>query len=347
MPPEIDLEAADRGNDWTPTDDADTEAVAAAAAAAAEASAAKKLEDDLAAEKKVADDAAAAQKLVDDAKTDEEKAADAAKKAEDDAKALEEADKKKDTRIPASRHKQILDAERSKREAVELELSKYKQGGKIADVNAEIGKAEGELLKLEADYAKQLVDGDTAKAAATMTQIRKTERAINDKTSEMRVEAAQARAVETVRYDTTVERLEGEFPALNVDHDDYDKAKTGEVLELKEAYQKIGYTPSQALQKAVKALMPPTTKAQEAALKVEPKVDAAAVEKQRKADAVKKALDASGKQPPLTAKVGVDHDAKGGGAMTAADALKLPYNKFAELNEATLAGMRGDEFIPT
>jgi len=47
-------------------------------------------------------------------------------------------------------------------------------------------------------------------------------------------QAAEARAVKRVRYDTTVERLEAQFPALNLDHADFDKAKTAEVLELKE-----------------------------------------------------------------------------------------------------------------
>jgi len=250
--------------------------------------------------------------------------------------------KSKDSRIPASRHKEILDKERARREAVEAKLAQYEQGGKIADLGAEITAAEDSLVTLEAKYAQQLTDGETKEAAATMTQIRRTERAINERAAATREAVATARAVEQVRYDTTVERLETQFPMLNVDHEDFDAGKTGEVLELKEAYQMKGYTPSAALQKAVKLIMPPETKGQEKALETEARVDPKEVEKARKAAAVAKTADALGKTPASTTRVGANSDAAGGGAMTAADALKMPYNDFIKLDENTLAKMRGD-----
>lgn len=334
----------DRGDSWTPTDEVD-DAALATKKAEDDAAAAKKVDDDAAAAKKVEDDAAAAaKKLVDDAKTDDEKAAD---KLAEDAKKLED-DKKKDTRIPAARHKEILDKQRldsaAERDRLEAELKKYKDGAKVANVNTEIAAAETALEKLEADYAKHVVDGNADKAAAVMKDIRKSERSIIEKTTELRLTAANAHAIETVRYDTTVERIEAEYPQLNLDHADFDKAKTIEVLEMKEAWVKQGYTPSQALQKAVKYVMPPETKKQEEVLKVEPKVDAKDVEKQRKADAVKKALETEGKTPPNATKVGLDSDKKGGGAVTAADALKMSHKDFSELDETTLARMRGDTF---
>lgn len=308
----------DRGDDFIPTDDDTPEKVvtkddqAAADALAAE----------LAAEK--------------EAKTEEPKA--------DEAEAEADADKPKpkDSRIPAARHKEILDRERERRAAVEAELAQYKQGGKIADVNAEIGEAETTLVALETEYAKQMVDGEHEKAAATMAKIRRTERAINEKSAEMRVAAAEARAVERVRYDTTVERLENLYPALNVEHEDFDKEKTGEVLELKEAYQLKGYTPSAALQKAVKYVMPPVTVAQEKALTTEARVDPKDVEKARKAAAVAKTAEAVAKTPSSAAKVGLDSDKSGGGAVTAKDAMKMSYKDFSALDENTLAQMRGD-----
>lgn len=311
--------AADRGDEWTSTDDDDT-AAAALGKPAADEEPPPKVEKESALKPK--DEKV---EKVEKEETDEEGKA-----------------KAKDSRIPAARHKEILDKERGRREAVETELAKYKQGGQIANVNAEITAAETSLIALEREYAKQLTDGEPDKAAATMTQIRRTERAINEKTSEMRETAATARAVEQVRFDTTVDRLEALYPALNVDHDDFDKAKTGEVLELKEAYQLKGYTPSAALQKAVKLLMPPETKRQEEALKTEPRVDAKAIEAARKAAAVEKTTDAVSKTPASTAKVGLDSDKSGGGAVTAKDALKMPYSDFIKLDEATLATMRGD-----
>lgn len=267
--------------------------------------------------------------------TEEEKAA---------AAALVEAEKgkTKDTRIPAARHKEILDKERAKREGVEAELAKYKQGTQIAELGAVITETEKTLVALESTYAKQITDGEHEKAASTMTQIRRTERAINDKTAEVREQAAVARAVEATRYDTTVDRLEVLYPALNPTHEDFDKGKTGEVLELKEMYQAKGYTPSAALQKAVGLIMPPETKKQEAALTTEARVDAAAVEAARKAAAVEKTTEAILKTPASTKAVGLDSDKSGGGAITGKDVMKMSHKDFSALNEETLSRLRGD-----
>lgn len=316
--------AADRGDDWTPTDDADSVAV-----------------------KLGKDEPKTDEVLLDEVPKDEKKSAlkvdkvDEEAEEETDAK-VEDKPKGKESRIPAARHKEILDRERERRTAVENELAKYKQGTQLADVNAEITEAEGKLIALEKSYAKQLTDGEADKAATTMTDIRRLERAINTKTSEMRETAATARAVETVRYDTTVERLEALYPELNVAHDDFDKVKTAEVLELKEAWELKGYTPSAALQKAVKYVMPPETKKQEEALKTDARVDPKKVEAERKAAAVEKTAEAAAKTPPNAAKAGKDHDAAGGGAVTAKDAIKMKHEDFVKLDDDTLARMRGD-----
>lgn len=310
--------AVDRGDDFTPTPD---ESEAKPAPSAEDQAAAAALEAERA------------------AKT----AAEAKPKAEGDPET--DADgkpKAKDTRVPLSRHKEILDAERARREAVETELAKYRQGAQVAEVNTEITAAENELAELEKSYAKLLEDGKVSEATAVMTKIRRTERTIIEKSSQMREAAAEARAVERARYDITVSRLEEQYPFLNVDSPDFDKDKTGEVLELKEAYQLKGYTPTAALQKAVRLLVPPETKAQEQVLDTEPRVNAAAVEAARKTAAKAATADAVAATPASAAKVGLDSPAAGGGAVTAKDILKMPYKDFAALDETTLARARGD-----
>jgi hypothetical protein len=316
MPPDTE----DRGDDFTPTDD-DVAVVEKPPVDAAKA-AADKLEADIAADKA--------------AKDAEKTAADAAD-ADKDTKG-----KAKDTRLPLARHQEILDRERERREAVETELAKYKQGEKIAEMGTKLTEAENALVELEKAYAKQLTDGEAEKAAATMSQIRRAERAINEQNAQVREQAAEARAVERVRYDVTVERLEALYPELVPESAEFDKAKVAEVLEMKEAWQAKGYTPSQALQKAVKYVMPPTTKKQEAALETEARVDPKAVEAARKAAAVAKTTDALAKTPANAAKAGADSDKAGGGAVTAKDAMKMSYKDFSALDEATLSRMRGD-----
>lgn len=331
--------AAARGDDFVPTEDKvdkveDTKTTPTAeekaeaeeiATAIAEAKAAKA--------KKEADEKAAA------GKTDAEKAAE---------KEAEEKEKKnKDTRIPLARHEAVLKKERETREALEVELSKYKQGKEIAATNAEITAAEAKLETLEAQYVKHNADGQLEKAAATMKEIRLAERGISEKKSEINVAAAEARAVERVRFETTVDRLEEAYPQIRPGHEDYDKDVVAEMLEMQSAYVAKGYPPSQALQKAVGYILKPTTTKQQKAVDVEAKVSeedkAKAAREARKAAAVAKALEADGKTPPDASKVGKDHDKAGGGQVDAKTVMKMNQADFAKLDEAALSRLRGDE----
>lgn len=312
---------ADRGDSWTPTEDQDHADVL------------KKLESK---------DEPAKKDGLRDTEADD---------AADDAAEEEERKPKKDTRLPLSRHKEILDAERAKREQVERELAQYKQGKEIASTNEEITALEDKALKAETEYTKLIADGELDKAAAKMREIRAMEREINDKRVGMSIAAAEARAVEKVRYDMLVERMEEAYPQLNPDNEDFDKDKTAEVLELKAAYQQgRGYTPSEALQKAIKLVMGASTKAQKRATEVEPRVSAedeakakAEATKAARAEAQrKKNLDAADKTPPDLKKVGQDSDKMGGG-ITAKDVLKMSQEDFAKLDDKVLAAMRGDD----
>ena len=265
--------------------------------------------------------------------------------AELDAKAddkVEHDDKKKDSRIPLSRHKEILEKERAARTELEQKLAQYQQGGQIADVNAEITAAENSVIKLEKDYATLLTDGEIEKAAAVMNQIRNAERQMAEAKSDMKIHAAEIRATERARYNTALERVELAFPTLNPDHDDYDEEAMGEVADLKSAYEMKGLTPTAALQKAVKMIVEPRTTKQTAATETKPNVSEKDIAAERKADAVNKTVKAVTKTPPSLSKVGLDSDKLGGGKIDAAAVMAMSQKEFAGLSEATLAEMRGD-----
>ena len=93
---------------------------------------------------------------------------------------------------------------------------------------------------------------------------------------------------------------------------------------------------------AVDKLLGTSTKKQEAAIDTTPRVADKDVAAERKKDAVKKTLDAVGKTPPSTTKVGMDSD-KAGGSLTAKDVMKLSQDDFKKLPDDVLARMRGDE----
>lgn len=316
--------AVDRGDDWTPTD----------GDAAAEAAALEKAEAD----KKAAEEAAA-----------KEKAKEPKTKEEGEGEEGEESEKKgkKDTRIPLSRHQEILAKERERREALERELAASRKGEEVAKTNDEIAKAEQSVVAMEAEYLKLLEEGKTKEAAAKMSEIRRAERGIVETRAKFETEAAEARAYERVKYDNTVERLEAAFPVINPDHADFDKEKVAEVIELRDAYVATGkHTRAEALQKACKVLLKPATTKQETATEVDVRVDkddvAKAAAAERKKAAVEKNLDAAKKQPPNTANVGSDSD-KTGGALKATDVIKMKQDDFKKLDDAALSKLRGDD----
>lgn len=159
--------------------------------------------------------------------------------------------------------------------------------------------------------------------------------------SDMKIHAAEIRATERARYSTSLERIESAFPTLNPDHDEYDEELMAEVVELKDAYQIKGFTPTQALQKAVKALVEPRTTRQEMATSSTPRVNDKDVAAERKKDAVGRTAAAVGKTPPSLARTGTDSDRMGGPADIHA-VMKMSQAEFAKLSEDQLAKLRGD-----
>lgn len=258
--------------------------------------------------------------------------------------------KGRESRIPLSRHKDLLEKERAKRADLERQLATYQRGKEVAAVNEDITKAEDKILELEKSYAKLMSDGETEKAAETMGKIRRMEREVNEQKAEMKIAAAEARATETARYNIVLERIEAAYPELNEDHEGYDEEVAQDVLDLKAAYQaRRNMTPSAALQAAVTKLLGKKTGRQSDAVDTTPRVPkeeakgkGEEVAADRKKKAVERALDADKRTPPSTSKVGVDSD-KIGGALTAQTAMKLPDEDFNKLDEKALARMRGDE----
>lgn len=274
------------------------------------------------------------------AKADAEAAKGKGKDDDDD----DDPDKRKDTRIPLSRHKAIVEAERAGRAAAEAKLAQFERGKDIQETNEEIAKAEDNLLKMEADYNKLLADGKHDEATKIMTQIRKTERSINDTKAEFRSQMAEARAYERARYDITVDRIEDAYPEMKPGTDEHNPTLIAKVMKFSRVYQKEdNMTPAEAIQQAVKDVLGEAkNKKQEAAVDTKPRVDEAAAKKAaREEEARKKAADAASKTPP-NEKVGEASD-KLGGSLKNIDVMKLSQTDFAKLDEAALAQLRGDD----
>ena len=252
------------------------------------------------------------------------------------------ADKKREQRIPLSRHKDMLEKERTRRADLERQLAQYQRGNDVAALNEDITAAENSILKMEQDYNELLSDGELKQASALMTKIRQTERSIVEAKSDMKIAAAESRATERARYNLVLERIETAYPQLNEDHADFDADLMEDVIDLKDAYQRKGLTPTAAMQKAVDKVVGTANKRQEAVIDTTPRVTPKDVAAERKKAAVSKTMDAVTRTPPSTARVGLDSN-KAGGALTASDVIKLSQDDFRQLPDSALAKMRGDE----
>lgn len=326
---------ADRGDDWTPTPDEAPESPDMKAA---------RLEKEAEDRKKDEAGAKGKEKPEDKAKGEGED------KPEDKPEGEEDKDKKKDTRIPLKRHKEMLEREREKREDLERQLKQYQGSKELADTSKEIGDLENQIAAKETEYAKALADGETEKAAKLGVEIRKLDRQISDLNAQHKIAAAEARAVETTRYQIALERVEAAYPQLNEDHDDFDKEVYDEVVDLMGAYRARGLTPTDALQKSVRMVFRGVSKtsAQEKAATVTPRVDKDEVDPEkikaeRKKGAIDKALEAVEKSPgTATSKNGLNSN-EAGGVRSAKDVIKMSQDDFAKLDEKELARLRGDE----
>lgn len=250
----------------------------------------------------------------------------------------------KDSRIPQSRHKEILEKERAKTNAALAELAELKKRGELASTrtaaSADFAAIEAEVAALEEEYATLLTDGEIKKATEVMRKIRSSERLMAESKADLKIQAATAQAQESSRYQTALSRIEAAFPILNPDHDDYDEKAEARISRLARANQADGMTPTAALQDAVETIIGAATTAQERATTVTPRAEKS-VGAERKADAVDKTLKAVAKTPPSLSRVGTDSD-KLGGKITAEAAVKLSQKAFAALSDADLSELRGD-----
>lgn len=248
----------------------------------------------------------------------------------------------KDTRIPLSRHKELLNAARAERDEMAAQLAQFQRGTEVAQVNQAIADTEAKLLALEGEYNKLLVEGDAEKAAAKMTEIRLLERSIGEQKTVMATAAAEARTIERMRYDEAVNRIEAAFPKLNRDHDDYDKEVEAEVMDLVTSFKRSGATPTAALQRAVKYVLGADTSTEKKATEVKPKVTAEEVAAERKREALARNAKAAVDAPASTSKAGMNSD-QAGGVLTIEKVKGMSQSDFAKIDEKELARLRGDE----
>ncbi|MDL2342428.1 MAG: hypothetical protein QFB87_05115 [Patescibacteria group bacterium] len=328
-------EFIDRGDDLDP----------ALAAAAAEAKAA---EEAAAAATKAAEEAAAAEtdKAAADKKAAEEAAAAAA--AEEAAASKEDKPRDKDGKftkeisIPKGRVDEMVKNERLAREAAERRALEAEEKLKATDRGVEAAKLEEEIVSLEKEHAKAILDGNADKAAELAGKIRLNERMIQNASSTQMSAQAQNQAREEIRLDLVIEKLEEQYPQLLQGSDSFDQDAVDLVLASQKMYiDRDRMTPSAALALAAEKVMAKLTVGATKQEKEEPEgLDKAKVTADRKEAQVDKNIKTAAAQPANLKDAGLDADKKG--ATGDIDPLKLSTAEFDALPEATKARLRGD-----
>lgn len=178
-----------------------------------------------------------------------------------------------------------------------------------------------ELDTLEDQRDQALVDGDTTAAATLRKRINGVRGQIDAHRYDRTVQQSSTAVSEQTQFLATVERIEGLYPALDINAPEYDKELTDDVTVMTTGYVNKGMTRAQALEKAVARLMPKA-----------PAAAAGGATQDRGLRAATKALDAASRQPPppdsarVAAETGIDVN-----KVTSENINKLPADKLAVL----------------
>ena len=252
-----------------------------------------------------------------------------------------EADAKKRIRIPKERVDEMQRKSREREDALNKRIQDLERGATKTQQNEAVSELKTKAEKLQDEYEELLVDGKKVEAKAVRVQIEDIREKISDAKAAATSETARKTTIEELKYESTLSKIEADYPALNPDvGDQFDEAKAEEVADLMQGFMARGQARQVALMRAVKYVMgEPAAAAAVADKKEDAKPDT------RAEDARRKAADAARKQPANSTKVGADSDKHGGGGKDKGeiDVMRLSQSKFNRLDEDTLSKLRGDE----
>ena len=243
--------------------------------------------------------------------------------------------------IPKGRFDEAVGKERAARETAERKLAELQASLKQVDRNADTEKLEAEIVGLEKQHSKLILDGDHEKAAELMTQIRLKERTISIQEATHLSAQAKNEAREEIRMDAAIESLETTYDVLNPNSENFDQDMVDFVLSTQASLiNSERLSPSAALVKAAQKVMgklgaKPTATTDKG-------LGAGRVAQDRKEAQVSKNIDTAKRQPASMKNSGLDSDKAG--QMGEVDYTKLTSEERAALPEATRARLRGDNF---
>lgn len=235
--------------------------------------------------------------------------------------------KDKGISIPKSR----FDAAQAKARAREKELLEQLQAYKAQEKQEaqaqDLGAKQSALDELRDNYEEALIDGDREGARKFRAQIVQLEQQLLEHTVSERSNQARHATKEDLRFEKALVEIEGTYPKLNPDAEEFDPELTDEVSQVMDGLIRSGVDRVTAMQRAVKYVAGPG------------KTDDAAssLRDRRREESVGKNLAAAERQP--AALMGADHDTAGKGTD---DVKRMSEKAFNALSEEEMARLRGD-----
>lgn len=243
--------------------------------------------------------------------------------------------------IPKARFDEQVSKERGRAEAAERRAAELEAQLKDrqSKVNTEV--VETEIVGLEKEYTKAVLQGDEDKAADLMREIRHKERSIQLAETSRVATSTGVATREQIMVDSVIDQLEASYPVLDEHADEHDPAIVEKVLKWQNYYMtQERMTPSKALQAAANEVLGSPSEPATASLKDADKgADKGA---ERKAAAVEKNIAAAKAQPASSKAVGEDSDKSG--ITSKVDYGRLTAEERAVLPESTKSRLRGDYF---
>jgi len=257
---------------------------------------------------------------------------------EREAQEAEEA-RKRNIRIPKARFDEAVSKARAREAELNRRIEELEgQLGSTAQTD-EISDMKSRIEEMQDKYEDLIMDGDKEAARKIRRQIDGMRDDLIELQTSTKSDFARKAAIDDMKYESALARVESEYPELNPDLDSFDDEKTDEVAVLVEAFMARGFNRHASLQKAVKYVMGEPKSRTKAVADEE----AAVVKADRARKAREKAAEADKKQPAPIGKTGLDSDKAGVAGELGIDIMKLSQDKFSKLDEETKARLRGDD----
>lgn len=266
--------------------------------------------------------------------TDDDEDADANDDDEGDTKAA------RPKTIPISRFNEAQRKSRERMEELQKQIETLQKKTTAEETKSAETDLEAAIDDLEKQHNDALKDGDAEAAGRIRREIRHKEREAVLLLSKQTSTEARNMAVEEVRVDLLIERLESDYPMLDPESNEYDEDMISLISATRRGYEAEGMASSAALEKASQDILTRLAPDTKKPLGKRGGLGSDEVTN-RRGKQVKRNIEDSKRQPPNTASIGKDSNKKGGGVDTD-NVLNLSDEELEALPKATLAKLRGD-----